>query len=232
MAPRHRIIYFDIDGTLVDYESDACHAFGKAREHAVESHPHVAERLNDETFRRARDATYIQYGDTGIPLRDWYRECMRVALESVEVYDVDLADRMGRLYGLFRNTSLTEFDDAVEVVPKLADSYKLGLISNGSSNIQKLRISKFFKCSVFAREVGHEKPAPEIFRAAAEVAGCAIGEILHVGDGQHTDILGASNAGIEMVWINRANAELLPGIPRPDHEIHDLREIFKIAEIE
>lgn len=231
MEPRHRVIYFDIDGTLVDYESDACHAFGKARDHAAESHPELAERLTDDTFRRARDATYIQFGDTGLPLKDWYRECMRAALESVDVFDIALAQRMGELYGLFRNTMLEEFEDALEVVPKLAGSYKLGLISNGSSKLQKLEIGQFFTYSVFAREVGHEKPSPEIFAAAAEIAGCDNGEILYVGDGQHTDILGASNAGIEMVWINRMRAELIQGIPQPDHEIHDLRDIFKVVPI-
>jgi len=231
VTPRHKVIYFDIDGTLVDYEADACHAFGKARDHAAESHPELAQCLTDETFRRARDATYIQFGDTGIPLKDWYRACMRNALESVEIFDLTLAERMGELYKLFRNTTLEEFEDALEVIPKLADSYKLGLISNGSSKIQKLRIGEFFTFSVFAREVGHEKPSPEIFLAAAEIAGCSNGEILYVGDGQHTDILGASNAGIEMVWINRAHTELLQGIPQPDHEIHDLRHIFKVAAI-
>lgn len=225
------MIYFDLDGTLVDYESDACHAFGKAREHALESYPHLAGNLTDNVFKRAREATYIQYGDTGIPLADWYMECMRAVLESADVFDIQLASRMGQLYGLFRNTVLSVFEDALEVVPRLAGSYKLGLISNGSSKIQKLQIADFITYSVYAREVGHEKPAPEIFHAAAEVAGCSDGEILYVGDGQYTDILGAKNAGIEMVWINRARQELLQGIPRPDHEIHDLRDLFEIAPI-
>ena len=228
---RHKVIYFDLDGTLVDYESDACHAFGKAAEHAIENHPHLAEALTNQTFRNARQATYIQYGDTGIPLRDWYRECMRLVLESADVFDIELADRMGQLYGLFRNTTLTVFEDALEVVPKLADHYKLGLLSNGSSKIQKLELARFFTFSVYAREVGHEKPAPEIFYAAAEVAGCDHAEMLLVGDGQHTDIIGAKNAGIEIVWINRDRSTLLTGIPRPDHEIHDLRDILNIAPI-
>jgi HAD superfamily hydrolase (TIGR01549 family) len=231
MEHRHKVIYFDLDGTLVDYESDASFAFGKAAEHAIECHSHLAKLLTTRIFRDARQATYIQYGDTGLPIRDWYRECMRIALESVDVFDIELADRMGQLYGQFRNTTLTVFEDALEVIPRLAGSYKLGLLSNGTSKLQKLPLSEFFTYSVYAREVGHEKPAPEIFLAAAEAAGCNDGEMLLVGDGQHTDIIGAKNAGIEMVWINREHAELITGIPAPDHEIHDLREIFEITPI-
>jgi putative hydrolase of the HAD superfamily len=229
MPPRHKIIYFDIDGTLVDYEADAGRAFGKAREHAAQSYSQLADILTLEVFRRARDATYIQYGDTGLPISDWYRECMRAALESVEVFDFDLAARMGELYGKYRSTTLEEFDDVVEVIPMLADKYTLGLISNGTSNIRGLGIESFFSHSVFARDVGYEKPAAEIFMAAIEIAGCGPHETLYVGDGQHTDVLGAKNAGIEMVWINRNRSVLLQGIPRPDHEIHDFRQLIEIA---
>jgi len=228
---RHKVIYFDLDGTLVDYESDARHAYRKACEHAFESYPNAADLLTDEVFKFARDATYIQFGDIGIPVKDWYRECMRAVLESVEIFDRELAGRMGELYALFRNTTIEVFDDALEVVPKLAKAYRLGLLTNGSTKLRQLPIEDFFVHSVYARDVGHEKPSPEIFHAAAKMAGCSKGEMILVGDGQHTDILGAKNAGVEMVWINRERVNLLSGIPRPDYEIHDLREIFEITTI-
>ncbi len=229
MPSKRKVIYFDVDGTLVDYEADACRAFGKAGEHATQCHPRIADRLTDEVFQRARDATYIEHGDTGLPLMDWYAHCMRAALQSVDVFDNELARRMGELYAEFRNTTLEEFEDVLEVIPKLADNFELGLISNGSSTLQGLRIDGFFKYSVYARDVGYEKPSVDIFRVAAETACCDRHEIIVVGDGQHTDILGARNAGIEVVWINRTRARLLQGIPRPDHEIQDLRDLIEIA---
>jgi putative hydrolase of the HAD superfamily len=232
MAARHKVIYFDIDGTLVDYEADSCHAFGKALEHAVRSHPELARRLTYDVFRHARDATYVQYGDTGLPLAEWLTMCMKATLEYADVFDFELAGRMGGLYEKFRNTTLKEFDDVVEVIPALAAKLTLGLISNGSSSLDHLSIGKFFSYSIFARSVGHEKPAAEIFTAAVELAQCSKKDILYVGDGQHTDVIGARNAGIEMVWINRTRAALLQGIPPPEHEIRDLRDLARIAGIE
>jgi putative hydrolase of the HAD superfamily len=156
---------------------------------------------------------------------------MRCALEAMNVFDVELADEMGQLYGLFRNTTLRVYDDVVDVIPRLAGRYKLGLISNGSSRIQKSKIGTFFEYSIYARDVGCEKPSPEIFHAAVKKCGCIDGELLFVGDGQHTDILGARNAGVKVVWINRIRAELMSGIPRPDYEIHDMRELLTIAPV-
>ncbi|RJP23556.1 MAG: HAD family hydrolase [Candidatus Abyssobacteria bacterium SURF_5] len=231
MSGLYKVLYFDVDNTLVDYDADACHAFGKASDHAITKHPHLADKLTAEVFKRARESTYIQYGDIGLPLRDWYRECMRFALEALEVYDFELADQMGQLYGLFRNTMLRVYEDVLDVIPRLASRYKLGLISNGSTRIDKLQIAQYFAYSVYAREIGYEKPAPEIFLAAAKRSGCSNGEILVIGDGQYTDILGARNAKFKMVWINRLRAELMRGIPRPDYEIHDMRELLTIAPI-
>lgn len=225
-------MFFDVDGTLVDYESDAWYSFGKASEHAVGQYPHLAGKLTNDLFKRARESTYIQYGDTGIPLRDWYRECMRCALEAMDVFDIKMADEMGQLYGLFRNTALRAYDDVLEALPRLAACYKLGLISNGSTKLKNLPIGDLFTYAVYAREVGHEKPAPEIFHAAVQKSGCTDGDLLFIGDGQHTDILGAKNAGVGMVWINRSRAVLMAGIPQPDYEIHDMRELLSIAQVE
>jgi putative hydrolase of the HAD superfamily len=66
---------------------------------------------------------------------------------------------------------------------------------------------------VTSAEVGHPKPAPEIFTAALALAGCTPEHAVHVGDSLDHDIHGALAAGIRGVLLCRDNAD--PGEPPP-----------------
>ncbi len=63
---------------------------------------------------------------------------------------------------------------------------------------------------------------------AAEKAGCPANQLLHVGDSVQTDVIGAANAGILCVWLNRrgfkSNVNLI------DYEITSLLELLEIIE--
>jgi putative hydrolase of the HAD superfamily len=58
-----------------------------------------------------------------------------------------------------------------------------------------------FSVFVFSDEVGCSKPAPETFRRAAELAGCRLDQIVHVGDREHNDIAGAKDVGAQAVLL-------------------------------
>jgi putative hydrolase of the HAD superfamily len=56
-----------------------------------------------------------------------------------------------------------------------------------------------FSAFVFSDEVGCAKPAPGMFRRAAELTGCPLDEFVHVGDREHNDVAGAKEAGCRAV---------------------------------
>lgn len=56
---------------------------------------------------------------------------------------------------------------------------------------------------VTSAEAGARKPDPEIFTPALEIAGCAPGEALHVGDTPEEDLAGARAAGIPALLLDR-----------------------------
>ena len=77
-------------------------------------------------------------------------------------------------------------------------------LSNGNADIARIGISQYFRACISAQAFGVGKPDPRIFHAAAGAVGLAPANVLHVGDDAQLDVLGALNAGMQTVWVNRA----------------------------
>jgi putative hydrolase of the HAD superfamily len=88
--------------------------------------------------------------------------------------------------------------------------------------IANLGWSDLFDTVTFTQEVGVQKPDPRVFRFALRRAGHEPGDSLYVGDSWEADYLGALNAGMAAVWLNR------PGMPAPA----PCREIRTLAELD
>ncbi len=57
---------------------------------------------------------------------------------------------------------------------------------------------------VFSDEAGCSKPTPRLFQRAAELAGCRVEELVHVGDREENDVAGARQAGCGAVLVTAA----------------------------
>jgi FMN phosphatase YigB (HAD superfamily) len=72
------------------------------------------------------------------------------------------------------------------------------------------------------------KPQREFFMRILQAIGMEAHEVIHVGDSQIDDLLGASKVKIDTVWINRRNKHLTESIPKPLHEVKSLDEVLSI----
>jgi putative hydrolase of the HAD superfamily len=84
--------------------------------------------------------------------------------------------------------------------------YPVGLLTNGPSDIQRLKLdqaglSDAFGVVVISGELGHGKPSPEGFRAALDPLGARPEDSVMVGDSWERDIVGALGVGMRAVWI-------------------------------
>jgi len=59
--------------------------------------------------------------------------------------------------------------------------------------------------------------------------GAAHEEILHCGQSQFTDMVGAKPLDLTVVWINRRNVALDAGVPRPDYVFPDLASLLSLV---
>ena len=104
------------------------------------------------------------------------------------------------------------FDDVLPTIEVLRKcGTRLAVISNWDDRLcpllESLELAREFEVILVSAEVGHTKPAPEIFQAAAEALQLPSSEILHVGDSENEDHHGAQAAGFQSRWLCRDSAE-------------------------
>jgi putative hydrolase of the HAD superfamily len=121
------------------------------------------------------------------------------------------------------------FPEAEPVLAALSERFKVGEITNGNSTPARFGSSVPLDFIVIAQDVGLYKPGPEIFEFAANLVGCELHEIVHVGDSLKNDVAGANGVGAVSVWFNPDGVANDSG-DQPDYEIRSLNEVPAILD--
>ena len=150
------------------------------------------------------------------------RESIRTALYQAQE-DTTLAEPAFEIF--FAERMRVElFDDVLPALTALAARYPLLAVSNGNAHVKRVGLGDFFAHSLSASDFGIAKPDPRIFHAAADMAGVTPAEVLHVGDDATMDVLGAMDAGMQAVWINRTQNTWSHNT-QPHHTVTDLNAL-------
>ncbi len=129
------------------------------------------------------------------------KESIRLALARAGE-DPSLAEPAYEVFFAHRNRVVL-YDDALAALAAMAARYPLVSLSNGNAQLDLIGLAGYFKASISAKEFGKSKPDPHIFIAAAGAVGVQPHEVLHIGDDAALDVMGALNAGMQAVWLNR-----------------------------
>jgi len=232
-----KVVCFDLDDTLCDYENSASSSRLKMFNWAVAK----CEGLEQSQFQRAYDKALKdminQYNGSAIFLRmsgeQTRLELVSRALGACGFYDSFLAQELVNIYGEQRRKTLELFPEALHALSSLRTKYSLSLLTNGPSDVQRkeiedLQIAEYFDYIIIAGEVGYAKPDPKIFNLLISKYAIPPPQILYVGNSQEEDILGAHEAGLKIAWINRKSEALIPEIPKPHYEIRNLSELLDL----
>ena len=108
--------------------------------------------------------------------------------------------------------------------------YILHLLTNGFektqwSKITNSNIAKYFTNVITSEISSCIKPSKEMFEYAITKAGATLQESIMIGDNLDADIQGATNAGLDTVFVNHLKVD--PHI-KATYTIHHLRELEDI----
>lgn len=127
-------------------------------------------------------------------------------------------------------------DGVSEMLPKLAEKYKLGLISDTGyspgTHLRKLMaendILDYFTSFSFSNETGVSKPHEKAFNTILHELQTHPSHALHIGDIERTDVIGANNTGMISVMFTGADSEFErynPEVSSADITLHHWSEL-------
>jgi phosphoserine phosphatase len=249
-------LLLDLDDTLIVEEPAAVAAFAATARAAAERHPLDPRRLALDGRACARElwhgaevsafgrgigissweALWCRYeGDDEelCALREWSpgfrRDAWRAALGRQGIEDDELATELAERFGEERRARHETFEDAAPVLDALRDDYRLALVTNGASCLQREKfeasgLADRFDAVVVSGELRSAKPDPAIYACALEALGALPGDAVMVGDSLANDVDGPVAAGLRGIWLNRTG-ESRPADRDDIVEIADLHEL-------
>ena len=86
--------------------------------------------------------------------------------------------------------------------------YRMHMTSNGFHEVQYKKLAAcglrdYFDTIILSEDAGVNKPSPQYFDYALKVSGADRHTTLMIGDNLNTDVIGALNAGINAMLVNR-----------------------------
>lgn len=207
----YRHLFFDLDHTLWDYESNSNRALARLfdefrlKETGI---PGLAEFQS--AFHRANHRVWNQFGENTLNRHQLRHKRLELVYESFGLEAV-VPDGFHEAYyeQCSRGTDL--MPHAREVVEILSGHYRLHIVTNGFDDAQYTKIENsglapYFQTITTSENAGSKKPEPAYFAFALKKARARKAESIIIGDGLQTDIRGAIDSGLDFIWFNPEGA--------------------------
>jgi putative hydrolase of the HAD superfamily/5'-nucleotidase len=220
---RYEWILFDADDTLFHFD-----AFRGLR--LMFSRHGVAFGEQDyQAYQAVNKLLWVDYQNGQIDAQHLQRQRFQTWAELLQIPAHDLNSAyMGAMAEI-----CTPIDGAVSLLGALRGQARLGIITNGFTELQQARLERtalrhHFDVLVISEQVGIAKPHRDIFDHALALMGNPAREsVLMVGDNPDSDIVGGINAELDTCWVN-VDGRALPELVRPTYQVKSLAELERL----
>lgn len=199
-------IFFDLDHTLWDYESNSILALKELVSH-FEIDNHVTSEEFLKTYHKINEKLWHKFNNGQIDREHIKQYRFPQVLRKLNVF---IDHKPEDLHEFF----MTNCSNRSEVMPEthetltyLKEKYPMAIITNGFSEAQypKMKASnlnQYFSEMIISNEVGCRKPEKEIFDLSMKRLGAKPETSVMIGDNPKTDIRGAEQAGMKAIFYN------------------------------
>lgn len=219
-----KAVVFDLDHTLFDRYATIRQVVPHFREQ-FSINPHITDDLI---------YTELSWADKQFVHRGWQEIfahlCSKDIFEKVPEYEEYVSFLLSWFMRVavpypFTNGVLQQLKD---------DGFLLGLITNGSHEVQSaklqmLGIGDFFDRIIMTGDEPYSKPDPRIFTLMCERLGVEPREMMYVGDHPRFDVDGSRNAGCIPFWVRTTGTWIFPEIEKPDLQGDTVESVPAIA---
>jgi len=227
---------FDMDDTLVAFDiisrktwMEVCAAFADENSGLPQA---------DLLYRTIRQESGRFWGDPEqnrigrLDIEEARRQIVKTAFRKLGLQDMNTAARLADESSALRLQNMYLLPGAEDVLNTLiALGYKLALLTNGDSKIQRWKIGrfgleKFFPLIFIEGEMGFGKPDKRAFHTVLDALGVHAREAVMVGDNYDWEMAPAIELGITTVWHNYRGMRSRPdGSREPDFTIDDITKL-------
>lgn len=221
---KYKVIFFDLDNTLLDFNRAELYAFEKTIRVSGYPYSKAVYNLYDTYNNELWNALEQGKMDIGV----LKIERFRYLIEKLNlVYN---PKEMSKLYEKHLGEVAYEMKNAYEVCSSLNKKYTLAIITNGILAVQKnrmaqCRLTPLMKEIFISEEVGISKPDAGIFEYALSKMGVTKEEALMVGDSLTSDMQGSIGVGMDCCFLNPNCFEATLPVT---YEIKKLEELLDI----
>lgn len=225
---KYKVLLFDADETLFDFKKAEANAIKNT---FLDFNLEYDENYHLDIYHNINSNIWKEFEEGLISQENLKTERFKRLGERLNLHINEIAFAKSYLHNLSLGSFL--FDESEEIIKKLSKNYKLAIITNGLTVVQKNRISKstiakYFEEIIISEEIGLSKPNSEIFEYTLNKIGHADKDsVLMMGDSLTSDIKGGMNFGIDTCWYNPYKIKNTHNF-KPTYEIYDLKELKEI----
>jgi len=190
-------VLFDLDDTLCEYRRTGAELLAIAY-----------DRLGVDPFFGVEHyyGRYEEFVDESDGVEDLRERCF-AAIARDRGRDTEVGRELARAYAAERDhRNVRPLRGAREAVRTLSETHRLGMVTNGSPEMQRqkldgLGIRDAFETVVYAGYDAPAKPAPDPFERALSVLDVPPERAVHVGNSPASDVEGAQAAGLRAALV-------------------------------